>query len=860
MKQKKWFATAAGRMVAATAILLTANALAGVYNVKVLTDATPDYSDMDSMIASITDRWPTTEQKCLAMFYWTHLGRRQTSPMKVHGVECTDPIRQFNDYGYTMCSTVAGINCSIWQAMGLNVRFWDITAHTVSEVEYDGRWHVYDNSMSALYTLCDGRTLAGVEDVGKTLGCAASDGRVEFGHIARYHCLNATSCNGFLTGADCARDLDQEARCFNPHALKHRTYYLNQDRGHRYILNLRPRESYTRYYASLGNSPDYYVPNNGKDPESVNPRYHIRGNGMWTFEPLLRPGSVEEGVYMMTGCTIMSDGGIRPAQAGTSAEVIFRIQGANVITSMIIDAAFGSNTSDDTCSIAVSTTHGRTWMDVWAGDSAGSIPVQLKLIDEVNGSYQVLVRVTLKAAESARDIWLERIAFETTTMLNSKTQPRLLLGANTVYVGAGGQTDSVVLWPDLRRDRYRDFVFEEKNIAARSEHPGYQGVMHAARAGEEAYVVFKVDAPADIVRIQYGGRFYNRAPGSSIRLFHSFDEGRTWECDYVLTSIEQPWDVIHFETVDKVSGGRRSVLFKYALNGPTAGHDACSLYGVRMEVHHLPTSGKLAPMEVTFDWSEVQEDYSLLKRSHTELVTSLPHSYTINVAGFDHPSTNALKLRLKGDSQGLYGYCDGHDAGGRRYVPTWAVYGTNLAQGKPYTVSIPSQTHWDAGDPENKKLTDGVVGPPYAGGVGPRYALLWSKGQKPHVDVDLGDVRSCGGFRIHLGAGWPWWDALKGEVRDRVEVLTSVDGSDYVRRGEFKLNLRRKDIPINHLLPDDETASGFLYDLPLGQCAEARYVRFVITAERSVTVSEVQVLDSIRYLPFGGGEPLVSFK
>ena len=34
--------------------------------------------------------------------------------------------------------------------------------HTVPEVQYDGRYHMYDNSLSAIYTLCDGKTIAGV--------------------------------------------------------------------------------------------------------------------------------------------------------------------------------------------------------------------------------------------------------------------------------------------------------------------------------------------------------------------------------------------------------------------------------------------------------------------------------------------------------------------------------------------------------------------------------------------------------------------------------------------------------------------------------------------------------------------------
>jgi hypothetical protein len=154
---------------------------AQVCNIKVVTDANPDYHDIGSMIHSITSRWESDREKCWALFYWTHIARRQTSPMIRHGLAVTDPIRQFNDYGYMMCSTISGANCAVWGAMGYEVRYWDITAHTVSEVKYDGRWHMYDNSMTAIYTLCDGVTIAGVEDIGATLGCEASGGKARAG-------------------------------------------------------------------------------------------------------------------------------------------------------------------------------------------------------------------------------------------------------------------------------------------------------------------------------------------------------------------------------------------------------------------------------------------------------------------------------------------------------------------------------------------------------------------------------------------------------------------------------------------------------------------------------------------------------
>ncbi len=40
---------------------------AQVCNIKVVTDASPDYYDMDSMIHSMTGNWPTAAEKCWAM-------------------------------------------------------------------------------------------------------------------------------------------------------------------------------------------------------------------------------------------------------------------------------------------------------------------------------------------------------------------------------------------------------------------------------------------------------------------------------------------------------------------------------------------------------------------------------------------------------------------------------------------------------------------------------------------------------------------------------------------------------------------------------------------------------------------------
>ncbi|MCL2641176.1 MAG: hypothetical protein FWD53_10055, partial [Phycisphaerales bacterium] len=313
-------------LTAAVAMAIAGPAHAQLANLKVVTDANPDYSDMESMVHSINSRWPTDKEKMYAQFYWDHIARRQTAPMILHGDALTDPIRQYNDYGFLMCSTISGLKCSVWNYMNYPCRYWDIGLHTVPDVWYDGRFHHYDNSLSVHYALEDGVTVAGVPDVGRLGKGPETDGKEIPGYVAIYRCLNGTGPNGYLEGADTERTLASMAtKCFNPNYLKYRYYLYDQDRGHRYSLNLRNGEVYTRYYSRQGNDspnavvqrdnmpnykadPAYFVPNRGKDPEVANVRYRIRGNGERSWSPALNAANFAESVHQSDNITAGANG------------------------------------------------------------------------------------------------------------------------------------------------------------------------------------------------------------------------------------------------------------------------------------------------------------------------------------------------------------------------------------------------------------------------------------------------------------------------------------------------------------------------------------------------------------------------
>ncbi|HUV38594.1 MAG TPA: hypothetical protein VMY39_03230, partial [Planctomycetota bacterium] len=390
---------------------------------------------------------------------------------------------------------------------------------------------------------------------------------------------------------------------------------------------------------------------------------------------------------------------------------------------------------------------------------------------------------------------------------------------------------------------------EEKNMTSTPQHIGYQGTLHAEKPKEDAYVVFKVDAPRDIRKVTYGGRLYNRAPGSHIDFLHSFDDGQTWTVSYSLTEVKPPWDVIEYVTVDAVPAGTRSVLFKYLLNGPEPSASGCSIYAVRMEVNHDAVDPGFKPLEVTFTWDEVQLDRSHVERSHTQLVTQVPFKYVVNTAGDDQPVVKSLRVNTRGAAgDAVYGYSDGQDTGGEKYVYRRVTYGKNFLEEKPYTLSTPPTGAWGGDDPDCKKLTNGIVGPNYAGGISSMFGGCWDK--PVEIVVDIGKIETCGAFRIHTCGGYPWWEALKGEVKDEIEVLTSVDGKEYVSHGMVNQDLRLKDVPINHFMPDDMSSGGWNFELIPENPVKCRYVKFKVTPRRTVAVTEVQALEFIKYEPF----------
>lgn len=79
-------------------------------------------------------------------------------------VVVVSPAKSFSVYGYGFCDDAASVEMALWEAAGLKARLWNLKGHVVSEVYYDGGWHMYDADFKEYFVNSQGRVI-GVKDI-----------------------------------------------------------------------------------------------------------------------------------------------------------------------------------------------------------------------------------------------------------------------------------------------------------------------------------------------------------------------------------------------------------------------------------------------------------------------------------------------------------------------------------------------------------------------------------------------------------------------------------------------------------------------------------------------------------------------
>lgn len=772
------------------ALAWSAPSTASVYNLHLYTDSSPDLVDRESLVRSATEVFGEPQEQATALWRWAVRWRRQLYPTEERWTHLRDPILFFNSYAGTWCGSISGMMQSLWEAKGWRSRVIGLDDHTVAEVSWDsgGSWHMYDASMVVYALRSDGAVASaadivapGQDQLSTMLGASGP----EPGFLYLYHYAPETGtnpANPALAGNASApwgfrkatrRPLGMHRTLRNGVESFLRGFsvpsFTLARHGWVYRLNLRPHETYTRFAHPLGSTTAYYRPNiDGTDPNASTPTGNVRGNGEWRFAPDLTASDYRELIHSEAGLCHRSEDGnqgapLHPCLPGSTAELVLKVYGANVITSAGISLRGVRAGAGDLLAVDLSTDAGINWAPVWQASGTGTVTPAITLSPaQVGGAFEYLIRVRMRAVDDRLAVGLEEIVLRTLTQLNRFSLPQLALGTNRVHLRLGPQRESIMLWPALRdsdgNPRYGDSVDAHANITTRADASFYRdAVVMPATGGQVAHLTWHLTAPTDIVGLRYGGRFvaHHDDAANHVDLSHSlggggFTPAARFDADTAAT---------HNGTLyadPEVAPGSREVDLRYEI---ACDHDASSestgIQDAMMYVYHQPRTTAREPIEATFAWTEYRAS-GPVSRQHTQRIDGGELVWEINVGGQRPPDLEWVRVNLAGHGPDgddvILGYTDGEDVGpGPPRFPRRLDFdlSRNGAFGRPYTVNRPAAAlNPDSGGTE---LTDGNIVPPTAdvdsSAVQPLSAL-WSGDDPVIVTLDLGETQPLAALRV----------------------------------------------------------------------------------------------------------------
>ena len=829
---------------------ISSNSLFGsVYNITLVTDSAPDLTDIDSYLRSVTSQYATPQEQAIAIWRWSQRLRKQTTNPVEDGHFVLDPIRMFNSYGYCNCGIISGVNDALWLRMGWQARYVQLGDHTVSECSWDGgkTWHMFDSSMS-FYCFNDQGEVASVREIEQN---------------PRFYLENfAPEC-----GTNPVRGPDDHRgwRCASDHPVEYQRTLANgydsfkppndlqeanllAQWGHRYVLNLRSHEHYTRYFHPLERGgPRTFRPVRGN--QDVDANGSIRANGLWRYAPDLRDPATRALIGFESGVTWTKDG-VRPVQ-GTGS-VVFKVNAANVVTSAKIRlAATGA-------AVSISRDAGINWQRL-AADFG-----QAECLDQVAGGTEYLVKVELGGTNAL----LSSVAIETVTQLNRPALPRLTRGPNRIQVRLGPQVETIQFQPSIVDGNHKRTVHSEKALDVDPQPDFYKPTLRPAEKGTPGYATWKIVTPTPITDLVFGGSVCVKSARDRVTLLHSWDD-QTYVPDYRKSDDAMPYDLMVNTAVTSVPPETRTAYLRYEFEtDQSARHYAGpGIQMATMTVHHQARNASYVPIEVTYCWIEHRESGDL-ERRHTELAISPIHGYIIHVGGFRDPTMKWVRMNLKGygpdGDMVKRGYSDGQDVGPGAKPPRVRYrWGKNLALSRPYTIAgTQDERNPDGGG----DLTDGIIAPPDTY-VSVKYMptyVMFARDVSPVITIDLGGEQTVSAVRVHAGQE----GGFHLTYPDTIKVETSADGTSFAFAGSVGFNEVFN--PPADYVPWELDEAAIFDDLPAGgrlayaygvlfeRPVSARYVRIACDSRKGwgMLLSELQVFD--RFTVDTNVPPLVS--
>ncbi|MCL2640086.1 MAG: hypothetical protein FWD53_04505, partial [Phycisphaerales bacterium] len=568
-----------------------------------------------------------------------------------------------NVYGYGMCCCASSNLSGLGRYIGLPAQGRMITAHSVSELWYDGAWHLFDPSLMNYFRNADGK-VASVNEIHQSIrqwrsenpGVAVGDAALkEFGKNGGWKNgpkVLATAEPGMYSdtapgGANGAGwhgwwstmgeygkiSTAENALGYHPDfSGKKNTgvFDYGAQMGYKVNVQLRDGEKITRNWdhkglhgmmKSGGKLPGAFDTKNAGRFLSYQRNYQgdrapgRAGNGVQEYDVPLANGAFRGGALLADNLQSKSEGAaaaVAVKDASKEGTLIIRKPSSYLYMTGNIDmapvvAAGGSIT------VFYSENHGLDWKEIAKFEQSGD--QKLDITNNMFGRYDYQIKFVMQGAGTG----LNSLKFTEDIQHSQAVLPLILEGDNKMTFTSGNE-GTVTFEGNMKN--------EGSNLHMISFKPVLDGLADKMLQGNGT-ATFTMKTPGDITRFRmnahYRARDYPAAytdPNGRIRDVYrvdlSFDNGQTWK-EATRLDRGQPAVSKYVEFSD-VKPNSREMQVRFT--GAQA--NTLCIFDMRLDADYKEPTGGFKPVKITYVWTENGQE-----KTHSHIATKPTDTWTI---------------------------------------------------------------------------------------------------------------------------------------------------------------------------------------------------------------------------------------
>ena len=561
-----------------------------VCHVKVLSDKVADVSSMEAWKKSFIKDGMSDEEKALAAWRTVASFQHQDSPPSEYLQQeetVQDPIKLFNVYGYGFCSMASCGVASLSRYVGLQARGWGINAHSVSEVQWDGAWHLLDASLVNYFPKAD-KKIASVEElIAATNEWYAKNPGFKHDNKKLSDFMRADGWTGWKKGPPLlagspwldaggwwpARthgwysSMQEYDGTTGKEGTQAFLYEYGYSQGYQVDLRLRPGERLTRNWSNKGlhvnmkggGAPGCMTMETGKDSLVYTPKF---GD--------IAPGRVGNGALEYD---------VPAAQLKGPGPLVVRMPSSYVYLSGKL-----SFKAPGEATVSFSDNNGLDWKKIARGSGAQEVD----LSPHVFRRYDYRLRFDVKGGA------LESLRIAHDLQHSQRALPALAQGKNTITFGAGPAEGTVTV------EGSTNLSSKGKQLVYTDFHPEIDGMepnLFVGGSGKGS-ITFPVSTPGDLVRLRFGAHYRARDAKDGLDYQVSFDGGKTWKA--AGRAAGPVAGNCHYVTFSDVPTGAREAKVRYA----GTSRNATGIMNFRIDADYKEPRGGFRPVKVTYRWDE----------------------------------------------------------------------------------------------------------------------------------------------------------------------------------------------------------------------------------------------------------------